>query len=105
MSTSSMRSPVSGSTASGRRLRWKQNILPWTRYDGRPSSETSLVAWGRASAIASRSAIVATAMIFAVRQSLIGTRHRDAEVNDGTDAAAGGDAEGLFSGRERRRSA
>jgi hypothetical protein len=55
-----MRSPVSGSIASGRRPRWKQNIFPCTRYDGRPSSESSFVVSGMASASSSRSAIVAT---------------------------------------------
>src|SRR5205085_4863999 len=105
MRTSSRRSPVSGSTASGRRLRWKQNILPCTRYDGRPSSETSFVACGRESASSLRSAIVATAMILAGRRSLIGTKHRDAEVSDGKDAAAGGNAQGLFPVRKRRGSA
>src|SRR5262249_57016401 len=60
-----------------------------------------VVAGGRERAISSRSAIVATTMIFAVWGSLIGIRHRDAEVSDGTDAAAGGDAKGLFPGRER----
>ena len=52
-----------GSTASGRRLRWKQNIFPCTKYDGRPSSETSFVACGSASASSSRSAIVAMAAL------------------------------------------
>src|SRR6187551_2267986 len=63
MSTSSIRSPVFGSSASGRLLRWKQNILPCTWYEGRPSSETSFVTCGIASANASRSAIVAIGLL------------------------------------------
>src|ERR687891_163939 len=61
ISTSSRRSPVSESTASGRRERWKQYIFPCTRYDGLPSGETSFVVCGIDSASSSRSAIVAIA--------------------------------------------
>src|SRR5262245_22146154 len=60
MRTSAIRSPVFGSTASGRCPRWKQKSLPCTWYDGRPSSETSFVTCGIARASLSRSAMVAT---------------------------------------------
>src|SRR5262249_9265164 len=66
MSTSSSRSPVAGSTASGRRPRWKQYIFPWTWYEGRPS-DSSFVVSGIAIASSSRSAIVATPELCQVR--------------------------------------
>src|SRR5262245_47455748 len=63
MSTSAIRSPVFGSTASGRSPLWKQKSFPWTWYEGRPSSETSFVACGMANASASRSAMVAMRLL------------------------------------------
>src|SRR2546423_1036640 len=75
MSTSSSRSPVSGSTASRRRPRWKQKSLPCTRYAGRPSSESSFVVCGRPSASSSRSAIVAmTRTVPACEDGRVSTR-------------------------------
>ena len=56
--TSSSRSPVAASIASGRRLRWITNI-PWTWYSGRPLGETCFVASGIASRSSSRTPIVA----------------------------------------------
>ena len=69
LKTSSRRArpPASESTASGRGLRCQQKTLPWTAYEGRPSSETPLVACGIASASSSRSRIVAMPQVCTAR--------------------------------------
>src|SRR5262249_48664087 len=65
------RSPVPGSTASGRGPRWKQYIFPWTWYEGLPS-DSSFVVSGISIASSSRSAIVATQELCHVRRGYNG---------------------------------